>query len=179
MPPTFCKKPSTFVDEVEIERLRSPAKNLGDIMWNFRPSSKQDYNGQSLHFIQIYPISWLSVNAIGAAAEYESKRMYQTSLSVREGWKKLFFYIGHISIASTVVTHQIPANIIWEHVRATIIMKTFRLLWEYTKHAINYSQYKNNVGSFLIESKLIRKNGGKKKQQQIWFNSCMANMLLM
>lgn len=57
-------------------------------------------------------------------------------------------------------------------------MKTFRLLWEYTKHTINYSQYKNNVGSFLTESKLIRKNGGKKMQQQIWFNSCMANMLI-
>lgn len=29
MSPTFCKKQSTFIDEVEIEQLRSPGKNFG------------------------------------------------------------------------------------------------------------------------------------------------------
>ena len=76
--------------------------------------------------------------------------MYQASLSVR-GLEETFFNIGHVSITSTVVTHQIPANIIWELVRATIIIQTFRLHWEYTKHTINYSKYKNNLGSFLAE----------------------------
>lgn len=35
------------------------------------------------HFIEIYSISWLGVNA--AVAENKSNLMYQTSLGVREG----------------------------------------------------------------------------------------------
>lgn len=48
----------------------------------------QAQNGPS-HFAEIYSILWLSVN--GIKAEYKSKLMYQTSLSVSEGWKKLVF----------------------------------------------------------------------------------------
>lgn len=109
-----------------------------------------------IHFTSLSstPFHDLVLNAIKAAAEYKSKLMYQTNFSVQEKWKKLFFNIGHICVTSTVVTHQFPDNIIWEHVRATTIIQTFRPSWEYTKHTINHSEYKNNVGSFLASSKL-------------------------
>lgn len=68
------------------------------------------------------PFHDLVLSAIKAAAEYKSKLMDQTNFGVQER-SKSFFNIGHICITSMVVTHQIPDNIIWEHVRATIIIQ--------------------------------------------------------
>lgn len=120
-----------------------------------------------IHFTSLRSIPFhdLVLSAVKAAAEYKSKLMYQTDFRVQEWWKKLFFNTAYICITSTVVTHQIPDNIIWEHVRATIIIQTFSPHWEYTKHTVNHSEYKNNVGSFLALSKLTWKYAIEQQQQ--------------
>lgn len=56
--------------------------------------SKTSREGEPLPPIEMYSTSWLTANAITAAAQYKSKLMHQTSLSIREGWKKLLFIYG-------------------------------------------------------------------------------------